>query len=108
MKPIKGVIHRCPPCRLLKVPHGTQIEASQTADRVTPCTPFYTTGIDFARTLYVSNLKPSDTVYIALFTYLTTRALNIEHVSDLITDKFLMALQRYVGRRGLPPYQVYR
>ncbi|GFT98827.1 uncharacterized protein NPIL_213451 [Nephila pilipes] len=32
----------------------------------------------------------------------TTRALHIELVSDLSTDKFLLALQRFVGRRGLP------
>ncbi|GFU42112.1 integrase catalytic domain-containing protein [Nephila pilipes] len=31
-----------------------------------------------------------------------TRALHLELVSDLSTDKFLLALQRFVGRRGLP------
>ncbi|GBN55038.1 hypothetical protein AVEN_138554-1 [Araneus ventricosus] len=31
----------------------------------------------------------------------TTRALHIELVSNLTTDKFFMALQRFVGRRGL-------
>ncbi|GFQ75602.1 integrase catalytic domain-containing protein [Trichonephila clavata] len=47
-------------------------------------------------------LKPRDTAYIALFTCATTRALHIEIVSDLTTDKFLLALQRFIGRRGLP------
>ncbi|GBN65700.1 hypothetical protein AVEN_154323-1 [Araneus ventricosus] len=36
------------------------------------------------------------------FTRSTTRALHIELVSDLTTDKFLMALQRFVDRRELP------
>ncbi|GBN55816.1 hypothetical protein AVEN_30981-1 [Araneus ventricosus] len=95
---IKRIIHRCLPCRLSKEPRGTQIEAPLPADRVTPCIPFSTTGIDFAGPLYVRNSKSLDTAYIALFTCSITRALHIELVSDLTTDKFLMALQR----RGLP------
>ncbi|GBN75964.1 hypothetical protein AVEN_139256-1 [Araneus ventricosus] len=99
---IKRVIHGFLPCRLSKAPRGTQIEAPLPADRVTPCISFSTTGIDFAGPLYVRNSKSLDTAYIALFTCSTTRALHIELVSDLTTDKFLMALQRFVGRRGLP------
>ncbi|GBO44240.1 hypothetical protein AVEN_157784-1 [Araneus ventricosus] len=99
---IKRVIHGCLLCRLSKAPRGTQIEAPLPADRMTPCIPFSTTGIDFAGPLYVRNSKYLDTAYIALFTCSTTRALHIELVSDLTTDKFLMALQRFVDRRGLP------
>ncbi|GFR26564.1 integrase catalytic domain-containing protein [Trichonephila clavata] len=47
-------------------------------------------------------LKPRNTAYIALFTCATTHALLIELVSDLTTDKFLLALKRFVGHRGLP------
>ncbi|GBM76660.1 hypothetical protein AVEN_94251-1 [Araneus ventricosus] len=101
-KAIKRVIHRCLPCRLSTEPHGTKIEAPLPADRVTPCIPFSTTGIDFAGPLHVRNSKSSDTAYIALFTCSTTRALHIELVSDLTTDKFLMSLQRLAGRCGLP------
>jgi len=39
---------------------------------------------------------------ISLFTYATTRAVHLELCTDMSTDKFLMALQRFVGRRGLP------
>ncbi|GBN56160.1 hypothetical protein AVEN_124034-1 [Araneus ventricosus] len=98
----KRVIHGCLLCRLSKAPRGTQIEAPLPAENVTPCIPFSTTGIDFAGPLYVRNSKSLDTAYIPLFTCSTTRALHIELVSDLTTDKFLMALQRFVGRRGLP------
>ncbi|XP_042895210.1 uncharacterized protein [Parasteatoda tepidariorum] len=79
-----------------------QIEAPLPRDRITPCLPFATIGIDFAGSLYVRNLKPLNTAYIALFTCSTTRAVHIELVSDLTTDKFLMALKRFVGRRGIP------
>ncbi|XP_055947010.1 uncharacterized protein LOC129980655 [Argiope bruennichi] len=63
---------------------------------------FDTTGIDFAGPVYIKTFKPSNTAYITLFTCSTTRALHIELVSDLSVDKFLLALQRFVSRRGLP------
>jgi hypothetical protein len=40
--------------------------------------------------------------YILLITCATTRALHLEHSSDMSVDKFLMALDRFVSRRGLP------
>ncbi|XP_035204599.1 uncharacterized protein LOC118179536 [Stegodyphus dumicola] len=40
--------------------------------------------------------------YIVIFTCATTRAIHLELVSDLRTDVFLLALQRFVSRRSLP------
>ncbi|GFS82752.1 integrase catalytic domain-containing protein [Nephila pilipes] len=99
---IKKVLHKCLPCKLPKLKWENQIEGLLPSERVTPSVPFSTTGIDFAGPLYVRNKSPSDAAYIALFTCATTRALHIELVSDLSTDKFLLALLRFVGRRGLP------
>jgi len=99
---IKQVIHQCLPCKLSRSKFGNQIEAPLPTDRITPCKPFTITGIDFAGPVYVRNEKSVKTAYVALFTCSTTRALHIELVSDLSTDKFLMAFQRFVGRRGLP------
>ncbi|GFS60874.1 integrase catalytic domain-containing protein [Nephila pilipes] len=79
-----------------------QIEAPLPSERVVPSAPFTITGIDFAGPVNIRCLKPRDTAYIALFTCATTRAFHIELVSDLTIDKFLLALQRFVGRRGLP------
>ncbi|XP_015928300.1 uncharacterized protein [Parasteatoda tepidariorum] len=80
----------------------TQIEAPPPADRINPVTPFFTAGKDFAGPVHVRTLNPSDAAYIVLFTCATTRDIHLELVSDLSTDKFLLALQRFVGRRGLP------
>ncbi|GFQ69640.1 integrase catalytic domain-containing protein [Trichonephila clavata] len=79
-----------------------QIEAPLPSERVVLSAPFTITGIDFAGPVNIRCLKPRDTAYIALFTCAATRALHIELVSDLTTDKFLLALQQFVGRRGLP------
>ncbi|GFQ85406.1 integrase catalytic domain-containing protein [Trichonephila clavata] len=79
-----------------------QIEAPLPSESFVPSAPLTITGIDFAGPVNTHCLKPRDTAYISLFTCATTRALHIELVSDLTTDKFLLALQRFVGRRGLP------
>ncbi|GFU13971.1 integrase catalytic domain-containing protein, partial [Nephila pilipes] len=98
----KKALHKCLPCKLFKAKCGMQIEAALPSERVVPSAPFTITGIDFDGPVNIRCLKPRDTAYIALFTCATTRALHIELVSDLTTDKFLLALQRLVGRRGLP------
>ena len=40
--------------------------------------------------------------FIALFTCASMRDLYLELCSDMTTDTFLLALQRFAGRRGLP------
>ncbi|XP_071035360.1 uncharacterized protein [Parasteatoda tepidariorum] len=109
---IKHVIYKCLPCKMsrsCKMSRAyhercrcTQIGAPLPADRINPVTPFFTTGVDFAGTVHVRTLNSSDTAYIVLFTCATTRAIHLELVSDLSTNKFLLTLQIFVGRRELP------
>ncbi|GFS80308.1 integrase catalytic domain-containing protein, partial [Nephila pilipes] len=99
---IKQVLHKYLPCKLSKTKCGKQIEAPVPSKIVVPSAPFTTTGIDFAGPVNIHCLKMIDTAYIAIFTYVTTRALRIEFLSDRTTDKFLLALQRFICHRGLP------
>jgi hypothetical protein len=87
---------------MAKAHHGYQIEAPLPADRVIPQKPFGVTGIDFAGPLYIKVGSTMRKGYIVLFTCATTRAIHLELCTDMSTDKFLLALQRFVGRRGLP------
>jgi len=58
--------------------------------------------MDFVGPLYIKVGSGVTKGYIALFTCATTRAVHLELCTDITTDKFLEALQRFVGRRGLP------
>ncbi|XP_072379162.1 uncharacterized protein [Diabrotica undecimpunctata] len=51
-----------------------------------------------------SNLRKAPLLksYIAIFVCLSTRAVHIEVVSGLSTETFLLALKRFISRRGLP------
>lgn len=41
-------------------------------------------------------------VYVAVFVCFVVKAVHLEYVSDLFTDAFLAALNRFVARRGRP------
>jgi hypothetical protein len=99
---VKQVLHLCLPCRIAKGLPGVEIEAPLPTDRVTPLGPFAATGIDYARPLFVKVGNTLKKCYITLFTCATTRAVHLELCLDLSTDKFLLALQGFTGRRGLP------
>ena len=67
---------------------------------------FSCVGVDFAGPLFVKSKVKDDTemtkVYIALFTYATSRAVHLELVPSLDAPAFLLRLRRFIGRRGLP------
>lgn len=68
--------------------------------------PFINTGVDYAgpflfKTGFRRN-SSTDKCYLALFVCLATKCVHLELVSSLSTPAFLAALDRFVGRRGLP------
>ena len=101
-QPIKKVLQKCLSCKMAKAHRGHQIEAPLPTDRVTPQKPFGVTGIDFVGTLYIKVGSNTGKGYIALFTSATTRTVHLELCTDMTTDKFLLDVQRFVRRRGLP------
>jgi hypothetical protein len=99
---IKKVLRDCLPCKIAHNRHADVLEAPLPADRVQPTRPFSIIGIDFTGPLYIKSGKTTKKAYILLITCSSTRALHVELTTDLSTDRFLMALQWFVGRRGLP------
>jgi len=102
IKPLRRCCTNVFHVRWQKTPRGQQIEAPLPADRVKPQKPYEVTGIDFAGPLYIKVGSDVRKSYIALFTCATTRAVHLELCTDMTTDKFLLAFQHFVGRRGLP------
>ncbi|XP_026325448.1 uncharacterized protein LOC113234358 [Hyposmocoma kahamanoa] len=64
--------------------------------------PFTYTGLDFFGPLQVTVGRTRQKRYGAIFTCLTTRAVHVEVAGDLSTDSAIMALRRFISRRGCP------
>ncbi|XP_037952603.1 uncharacterized protein LOC119683069 [Teleopsis dalmanni] len=72
-------------------------------DRVSPTRPFFNSGVDFLGPVWIHykirGKKPCK-AYIAVFCCFSTKAVHLEIVSDLTTNAFIYALQRFISRRG--------
>jgi len=78
------------------LPRGTRTTFhALCSNRIRLCGPLYTRKDKSAKS-YV------------LLTCATTRAFYLELSSDMSVDKFRMALDRFVSRRGLPPHCLLR
>lgn len=68
--------------------------------------PFSQVGIDYAGPILMRDTKLRKSreykIYIAVFICMSVKAVHLEVVSDLSTDAFLAALDRFVARRRLP------
>ena len=64
--------------------------------------PFTHTGVDFFGPIYVKQGRSSVKRWIALFTCLSVRAVHLEIVHSLSTPSCVMAIRRFVARRGTP------
>ena len=88
---IKKVLYTCIPCKIARNTFGQEREAPILADR----------GTASRASLYVKGKSSLRKCYIALFTCATVRAVQLEHCSDLNTDTFLLAFQRFIGHRRI-------
>lgn len=82
-----------------KAKAGQQTTAPLPKDRIIKSQPFEITGVDFAGPFYMKTQNCMTESYIALFTCAVTTA--VHFVSDLSTENFLLALKRFISRRGL-------
>ena len=71
-------------------------------ERVSKVTPFTYIGLDYLRPLYIKEKAETSKVWICLFTCLTIHAIHLEIVQDISAYKFLLALHRFIARRGMP------
>lgn len=101
---IRQVTGSCVKCFRTNPSGISQLMGDLPKQRVTPSPVFSITGVDYAGPILVKQgtYRPKVVkAYIAVFVCMATKAIHLELVSDLTTDAFLAALQRFVSRRGL-------
>lgn len=103
---LHGVMSRCIVCVRLNARPIQPLMADLPAARVQQCRPFARVGVDFAGPLQMRELKLRKSrtlkIYIAVFVCFTVKAIHLEVVTELSTNAFMSAFDRFVARRGLP------
>ncbi|GFW81638.1 integrase catalytic domain-containing protein [Trichonephila clavipes] len=98
-KTIKSILNECFICARFKVKSLSSGPSPLPPDRVNDCATFEVVGIDLAGPLF---LKTGEKLWITLFTCTVYHALHLELVNALSSDAFLLALRRFIARRGRP------
>ncbi|GFS58091.1 integrase catalytic domain-containing protein [Trichonephila clavipes] len=98
-KTIKSILNECFICARFKVISLSSRPSPLPPDRVNDCAIFEVVGIDLAGPLF---LKTGEKLWITLFTCAVYRALHLGLVNALSSDAFLLALRRFIARRGRP------
>lgn len=100
---LKRIRRECNGCKLLKLKPANAIMGQLPIERLTPNVPVFTyTGIDYFGPMIVKVRRTNVKRYGVLFTCLTVRAIHIEIANDLTTDACIMAIRRFIARRGCP------
>lgn len=97
----KQIVHQCLKCFRSKPKTVQQLMGDLPVSRVTVSRPFLRTGVDYFGPLFVrpAPRRPPVKAYVAIFICMCTKAVHMELVSDLSTDRFLQALNRFIARR---------
>lgn len=102
-KMIRKIVRQCIDCFYARPPKINQYMGDLPVSRVNMTYPFIKTGMDYAGPIYLKQRQrkaPKIKAYIAIFVCMATKAIHIELVSDMTSDSFIAALQRFVSRRG--------
>ncbi|XP_055922955.1 uncharacterized protein LOC129953654 [Eupeodes corollae] len=103
---LRKIVFKCITCFRQRQTSSHQLMGDLPVERVRFSRPFSKVGCDYAGpiTLRLNRGRNPKFVkaYIALFVCFVTKGVHIELVNDLSTDAFLLALDRFVARRGRP------
>ncbi|XP_070143305.1 uncharacterized protein [Drosophila kikkawai] len=103
---VRRVLRKCVRCFRTRPTTSAQLMGDLPLHRVNPPNrPFLATGVDYtgAIELKAARLRGASFYkgYIAVFICLATKAVHLEAVTGLTTEHFLLALDRFTGRRGM-------
>ncbi|XP_065090848.1 uncharacterized protein LOC135711822 [Ochlerotatus camptorhynchus] len=101
---IRQVTRNCVRCFRTNPNMSTQLMGNLPQPRINPAPPFAVTGVDYAGPFWIKMGNYRSRLikaYVAVFVCMVTKAVHLEVVSDLTSDAFLAALQRFISRRGM-------
>lgn len=97
---VRKIIFRCVTCRYLRGKSSVQVMADLPKDRVTQAPPFTYVGVDFFGPFHLKENRKEFKRYGVIFTCFGCRAVHLEIAYSLETDTFILALRRFIARRG--------
>ena len=99
-KEVGALVHKCVRCRWLREKFGKQKMADLPFSRTVDAPPFTYCGADVFGPMAVKEGRKTLKRYGVLFTCFSLRAVHVELMASLETDSFILALTRFIGRRG--------
>ena len=99
---VKRVLHECVICKRRRCNAEVPRMADLPEARFDDARAFSSVGVDYFGPMLVKRLRTTEKRYGVLFTCLATRAMHLELAQSLDTDSFLLALRRFMSRRGRP------
>ncbi|XP_055589494.1 uncharacterized protein LOC129741739 [Uranotaenia lowii] len=97
------VAQKCSWCQVMKARPRPPAMAPLPKFRLTAFVrPFTSVGLDYFGPVLVKVGRRNEKRWVALFTCLTIRAVHLEVVHSLSTESCIMAVRRFVARRGPP------
>lgn len=103
----RQIVRLCVTCARVKGANTLNpIMGNLPAERLHPGYPFMVCGVDYGGPISILNRKGRGGTlskgYICLFVCFVTRAVHLELVSGLSTKDYILALKRFISRRGNP------
>ncbi|XP_049874507.1 uncharacterized protein LOC126372702 [Pectinophora gossypiella] len=100
---VRNELKKCQVCRIRRATPAQPSTGNHPRSRLAHHQrPFTYTGLDYFGPMTVTVGRARQKRYGVLFTCLTTRAVHLELAGSLSTDSAVMALRRFIGRRGCP------
>ncbi|XP_049865557.1 uncharacterized protein LOC126366489 [Pectinophora gossypiella] len=102
----KSCYRRCVRCARMRGRTLSPLMGDLPTNRLTPGYPFENVGVDYAGPIASASRQGRGCrivkVYIAIFVCFSTKAIHLELVGDLTSNNYLLALRRFMSRRGKP------
>ncbi|XP_008180528.1 uncharacterized protein LOC103308616 [Acyrthosiphon pisum] len=107
---VRNFTYSCIPCTKFRSINPRPFMGDLPAARVVANRLFFNVGMDYGGPFMVRESRRrgarTNKIYLAVFVCMSVKAVHLETVSDISTDAFLAALDRFVARRGIP-YSMY-